>query len=83
MQHGQIEVLIKWKDLPEFEAIWESVESIQMQFPSFHLEDLVDFGVAGNGRPPIRFTYVRRGKNEVGAAFENIHQVSEQGKKVK
>ena len=35
------EVLIKWKDLPEFEATWESSSVIQRQFPNFHLEDKV------------------------------------------
>ena len=35
------EVLIKWRDLSEFEATWESSSVIQHQFPNFHLEDKV------------------------------------------
>lgn len=59
---GGPDVLIKWKHLPEFEATWEPFETVNQQFPCFHLEDKVDFGVAGNDRPPIRFTYTRRKK---------------------
>ncbi|XP_073221507.1 uncharacterized protein [Cicer arietinum] len=32
-------VLILWKDLPNFEATWEPIETIMEKFPSFHLED--------------------------------------------
>lgn len=35
------EVLIFWKDLPEFEATWESVKDISLQFSDFHLGDKV------------------------------------------
>lgn len=38
---GSIEVIIKWKDLPEFESSWKSFETIQEHFPDFHLEDKV------------------------------------------
>jgi len=38
---GQVEVLISWKDLPDFEATWESYDIINNQFPLFHLEDKV------------------------------------------
>ena len=34
-----VEVLIKWKDLPAHESSWEPYILIQNQFPSFHLED--------------------------------------------
>nr|GFA14997.1 Ty3/gypsy retrotransposon protein [Tanacetum cinerariifolium] len=34
-------VLIKWKDLPTYEASWELYSTIQKQFPDFHLEDKV------------------------------------------
>ena len=40
---GNWEVLIKWKDLPDFENSWEAADDIQQQFPSFHLADKVDF----------------------------------------
>ena len=33
------EVLLKWKDLPEYEATWENAEMIMDRFPEFHLED--------------------------------------------
>ncbi|GJY52720.1 cornichon homolog 4-like protein [Tanacetum coccineum] len=33
------EVLIRWKNLPEHDATWEPMATIQRQFPDFHLED--------------------------------------------
>ena len=39
----QLEVLIKWQALPDFENSWEIAADIQQLFPSFHLEDKVDF----------------------------------------
>ena len=56
------EVLISWKDLPAFEDSWEPFETIQQQFPSFNLEDKVWLWVAGNVKPPVEVTYVRRKK---------------------
>ncbi|XLT53274.1 hypothetical protein HN873_045878 [Arachis hypogaea] len=38
---GDLEVLIKWKELPDFENTWESAATLQTTFPSFHLEDKV------------------------------------------
>ncbi|XP_072087790.1 uncharacterized protein [Arachis hypogaea] len=38
---GKLEVLIKWRDLPEFENSWEATAAIQEAFPFFHLEDKV------------------------------------------
>ncbi|TYK10815.1 Transposon Ty3-G Gag-Pol polyprotein [Cucumis melo var. makuwa] len=38
---GANEWLVKWKGLPDSEATWESVYSMNQQFPSFHLEDKV------------------------------------------
>lgn len=37
------EWLVKWKDMPEEEATWESVYLMQQQFPHLHLEDKVHF----------------------------------------
>lgn len=41
--HKSLEVLIKWKDLPLFEATWENYDYLLQQFPEFHLEDKVKF----------------------------------------
>ncbi|TXG60193.1 hypothetical protein EZV62_014766 [Acer yangbiense] len=57
---GHMEVLIKWKSLPTFEATWEDYLAIVNQFPEFHLEDKVNVWAGGNVRPQIRFTYSRR-----------------------
>ncbi|CAH1440259.1 unnamed protein product [Lactuca virosa] len=35
------EVLIRWKDLPMYEATWESFTDFDLRFPGFHLEDKV------------------------------------------
>lgn len=31
------EVLIKWLDLPLYEATWEEYDNIQLRFPEFHI----------------------------------------------
>ncbi|KAK9211844.1 hypothetical protein WN943_001222 [Citrus x changshan-huyou] len=59
-QSGEVEVLLKWKSLPEFEATWEDFHLIQQQFPNFHLEDKVKVWADGNVRPQVRFTHARR-----------------------
>ena len=56
------EVLVQWKDLPDFEATWESFAAIQNQFPEFHLANRVAVWEGGNYRPPVHFTYARRDK---------------------
>ena len=62
--HTGQEVLIKWKDLLDFEASWELVDIITKQFPDFHLEDKVSLGTGGIDRPPIRITYSRRKRRQ-------------------
>ena len=36
-----LEVLIKWDNLPDYEATWEDFLAVQTRFPAFHLEDKV------------------------------------------
>lgn len=38
-ESGEFKVLIKWKQLPEFENSWELVEKMKQEFPEFILED--------------------------------------------
>lgn len=33
------DVLIRWKDLPNYEATWELFDDMVKQFPNFHFED--------------------------------------------
>ena len=47
--HPGMEVLIKWKNLPEHEALWESFVMIKEQFPEFHLGDKVSLQPGGQG----------------------------------
>lgn len=35
---GDVEVLIKWKELPEFENSWESMDTLRKEFTGFLLE---------------------------------------------
>ena len=60
-----IEVLIQWKGLPQFEASWESADTIKEHFPDFHLEDKVSLIEGGNDRPPICYVYTSKGKRNV------------------
>lgn len=43
-----MEVLIKWKGVPAWEATWEDFEAIKARFPEFHLEDKVILWAGGN-----------------------------------
>lgn len=56
------EWLVKWKNMFESEATWESIYLMKQQFPDFHLENEVDFKREGIIRPPIVITYKRKGK---------------------
>ena len=51
------EVLVKWRDLPEFEASWVSTTQFQLQFPYSHLRDKVS-SLEGSivGHPELRKT---------------------------
>ena len=58
------EVLIKWKDLPTYEATWELYSIIQKQFPDFHLEDKVAVWEGSIDKTRFRETYQRRPRNK-------------------
>ncbi|XP_024976277.1 uncharacterized protein LOC112514178 [Cynara cardunculus var. scolymus] len=36
---GQVEVLVKWEGMSDFEASWENFEALLQQFPNCHIED--------------------------------------------
>lgn len=59
------EVLIKWQDLPLWEATWEDFDSINLLFPGFHLEDKVANWTPGIVTTPAQdmsnvITYARK-----------------------
>ena len=64
MTNEKLEVLIKWKDLPDCENTWEDYETINTEFPQFHLEDKVKLVGEGNDGPPIIHQYNRRGRQK-------------------
>ncbi|XP_058756529.1 uncharacterized protein LOC131629765 [Vicia villosa] len=49
-KQGELEVLIKWKTLPDFENSWELVSKIKEEFPDFILEVKDSFEGEGIGR---------------------------------
>lgn len=66
---GETELLVSWKNLPDFENSWESLQQFQNQFPTFHLEDKVFFPGGSDDRNLISSkskdyskVYKRRGK---------------------
>ena len=66
--HGakaKVELLFKWKDLPSWEATWESLSSFQAQFPDFNLEGKVELQGGNNDKPHIHFVYFKSGKSSI------------------
>ncbi|GKD79478.1 ty3-gypsy retrotransposon protein, partial [Tanacetum coccineum] len=59
-------VLVRWKDLPGYEATWEPFETMRQQFPDLHLEDKV---VLQDGGIDTKWdkVYQRRNKQLKGA----------------
>ncbi|GKB26544.1 ty3-gypsy retrotransposon protein [Tanacetum coccineum] len=59
-------VLVRWKDLPGYEATWEPFETMRQQFPNLHLEDKV---VLQDGGIDTKWdkVYQRRNKQLKGA----------------
>ena len=66
---ANMEVLIHWTGLQDFEATWEYFEEVNLRFLSFHLEDKMKLWVGGIARnqpkTDIRFTYGRRPKTKL------------------
>ncbi|KAJ9562283.1 hypothetical protein OSB04_007443 [Centaurea solstitialis] len=67
---GDLDVLVKWKGTSEFESTWENLTALTQQFPNDHLEDKVKVLKGGIDKPPIRFTYTRRGKWTIDPPLE-------------
>lgn len=68
------EVLIKWQDLPIWEATWEDFEGINLRFPNFHLEDKVAVWAPGIAATPQEDTslikYVRKKAKGQGSLYK-------------
>ncbi|KAL4561375.1 hypothetical protein LXL04_033540 [Taraxacum kok-saghyz] len=60
-EEGQrLEVLVKWRNVQEFDATWEDYATILGTFPNFDLEVKVRLWERGNVMHPPIFTYKRR-----------------------
>ena len=62
---AEVEVLIKWEGLPEYESTWEPFAACDQMFPNFHLEDKVALWAGGDARNQPK-TYTRRPKPDKG-----------------
>ncbi|KAA0060564.1 putative F-box/LRR-repeat protein 9 [Cucumis melo var. makuwa] len=69
--------LVKWKNLLESEATWESVYQMNQQFPTFHLEDKVNLEPRGIVRPPIIHQYKRKGKKVITLETDQGERIGE------
>ena len=61
--HSDLEVLIKWQGMPDYDTTWEPYSLIVQQFSSFdsfHLEDKVTHWQGSIVRPARTHTYARR-----------------------
>ncbi|KAL8101369.1 hypothetical protein AgCh_033304 [Apium graveolens] len=75
---GALEVLVKWKGLPLFEATWEVAAAIKASFLDFHLEDNVKLWGASNVIHGPLITYAgkhQKGK-EVNSKLEGLFDCS-------
>jgi len=59
---GEVEVLVKWEGLPEFENSWELMEKFKKEFPGFLLEDKEIF--EGGGMIVLR-EYIKGNKGTI------------------
>ena len=59
-----VEVLIKWKDLPAHETTWEPFVFNSESVPSFHLEDKVTLRARSIDKSPIDINYSRKKRHE-------------------
>lgn len=64
LTNGQMEVLIKWVDLPECDSTWESYDIIDSQFPHFLLKDKVKLVREDTDGPAVIRTYNQRQKEK-------------------
>jgi hypothetical protein len=63
-EQGEVEVLVKWQGLPEFENSWESVEKMRKEFPGFLLEVKESF--EGGGIDKYERFYTRKHNKKGG-----------------
>lgn len=64
----QPQVLIKWVELPEFEATWDDFNVIKQQYSTFHLGDKVRLPTLGRGIDSLLLLMCTLGKGKVRPA---------------
>ena len=57
---GQIEELVKWSGLPEFENSWEPLQRLKDQFPHSQLEDKLGLLREGNDKLAVPLAFVQK-----------------------
>lgn len=78
---GHLEALLKWNNLPAFEATREEFEASAARFPSFNLEDKVHLweeGIAihniGQAKPLVIYNRRRQKGKTVNAAGDDAKE---------
>lgn len=56
----EIEVLVRWSGLPEFENSWEPLQRLKDQFPHCQLEDKLDLLREGNDKLAVPLAFVQK-----------------------
>jgi hypothetical protein len=70
-KQGEVEVLIKWKDLPEFENSWELVDKMRQEFPGFLLEVKENFEGGGIDSYSRVYKRTRKKREREGSSTHN------------
>jgi hypothetical protein len=69
--HGVVEVLVKWKNLPEFENSWEPADKLREEYPGFLLEGKKIFEGGGIDKHKIVYTRRQKRKNRASSGVDN------------
>lgn len=67
---NELEVLVKWKGLPEFENSWELAVNVQNAFPELLLEDKESLEGGGIGRFGRVYERKKNKKKEYGESYD-------------
>lgn len=74
-QGKETKVLVKWKDLPDFESTWEPMTILREQFPDFKLEDKVSSLPRGIDRLKVLLAFIKK-KARTGGRKKRVNKES-------
>jgi hypothetical protein len=70
-ENGELEVLVKWQGLPEFENSWELASRMRQEFPEFLFEDKESLAGGGIDRYGVVYTRRQNRKNRASSGIDN------------